>query len=199
MPNVRAVDAPGAALEQRDCGSFRDPSGFVFLDGGVVYRQVNHCYQSHYDHLTSSGLAATLIERGLLIRHEELPSHRVGFDGYKLLRADAVPFVSYPYEWSFSQLRAAAMLTLRVQTAALKHGMSLKDASAYNVQFVDGKPVFIDTLSFELYEEGRPWVAYRQFCQHFLAPLALMAYSDVRLSQLFRVFLDGVPLDLCAQ
>jgi hypothetical protein len=74
--------------------------------------------------------------------------------------------------------------------------MTLKDASAYNVQFHEGRPTLIDTLSFEEYREGSPWVGYRQFCQHFLAPLALMAYRDVRLARLLRVHLDGVPLDL---
>jgi hypothetical protein len=76
--------------------------------------------------------------------------------------------------------------------------MSLKDCSAYNVQFSGGAPVFIDTLSFERYKEGQPWTAYRQFCQHFLAPLVLMSYKDVRLSQLFRVYIDGVPLDMAS-
>ncbi len=87
---------------------------------------------------------------------------------------------------------------MRIQKRALKCGMSLKDASAYNVQFVGGKPVFIDTLSFEMHLDGRPWVAYRQFCQHFLAPLVLCATTDIRLSQLLRVFVDGIPLDLAA-
>jgi hypothetical protein len=185
-----------AELEQRNPGSFRDPSGFIFTADGALYRQVNRCYCADYDHLVSSGLAATLMDRGLLIRHEEVPRPTPAADGYKWLRPEQVPFISYPYEWSFSQLRDAALLTLRVQSAALKHGMSLKDASAYNVQFLRGKPILIDTLSFERYAEGRPWEAYRQFCQHFLAPLALMAYRDVRLGQLFRVFIDGVPLDL---
>jgi len=76
--------------------------------------------------------------------------------------------------------------------------MSLKDSSAYNVQFLGARPVLIDTLSFEQYHEGRPWVAYRQFCQHFLAPLALMAHRDVRLGQLLRVHIDGIPLDLAS-
>jgi len=75
----------------------------------------------------------------------------------------------------------------------------LKDASAYNIQFHSGRPILIDTLSFELYQEGLPWVAYRQFCQHFLAPLALMAQRDVRLSQLLRVYIDGLPLDLASK
>jgi hypothetical protein len=87
---------------------------------------------------------------------------------------------------------------LAVQKAALDHAMSLKDCSAYNIQFLRGRPIFIDTLSFEIYREGSPWVAYRQFCQHFLAPLALMSQVDVRLGQLLRVHLDGLPLDLAS-
>jgi ribosomal protein L11 methylase PrmA len=111
-----------------------------------------------------------------------------------------LPFISHPYEWCFSQLRDAALLTLHIQLVALEHGMTLKDASAYNVQFRGSSaPVFIDTLSFERYREGQPWVAYRQFCQHFLAPLALIAYRDARLGRLFSVFIDGIPLDLATK
>ena len=76
--------------------------------------------------------------------------------------------------------------------------MSLKDSSAYNIQFVNGKPVLIDTLSFEKYKEGQPWIAYKQFCQHFLAPLALMSYKDIRLNQLSKIFIDGIPVDLAS-
>ena len=83
---------------------------------------------------------------------------------------------------------------LEVQKTALGFGMSLKDCSAYNVQFKAGKPVFIDTLSFEHYVEGDPWVAFRQFCQHYLAPLVLMSFKDIRLNQLFRIYIDGIPL-----
>jgi ribosomal protein L11 methylase PrmA len=180
-------------------GSFRDPSGFVSIRDGVVYRHVNECYRLHYEHFTRSGLAEDLMGSGLLIPSEEIPTASTGQAPYKVLRTERIPFISYPYEWSFSQLRDAALLTLRVQKRALKFGMSLKDASAYNVQFYRGRAVFIDTLSFEVYVEGRPWVAYRQFCEHFLAPLALMAAKDIRLSQLFRVFMDGIPLDLASK
>ncbi len=117
----------------------------------------------------------------------------------KIIQPERVPFISYPYEWSFGQLKDAALATLSIQKRALKVDMSLKDASAYNIQFVDGKATLIDTLSFEIYKEGQPWVAYRQFCQHFLAPLALMALTDVRLNQLLRVYIDGVPLDLASE
>ncbi|HLA08217.1 MAG TPA: hypothetical protein VJ022_12270, partial [Anaerolineales bacterium] len=117
---------------------------------------------------------------------------------FKIIQPERVAFISYPYEWSFGQLKDAALATLSIQRRALKAGMSLKDASAYNIQFVRGKAALIDTLSFETYKEGQPWVAYRQFCQHFLAPLALMALNDVRLNQLLRVYIDGVPLDLAS-
>ena len=180
-------------------GSFRDPSGFVFWKDGILYRQVNSGYREHYDLLTASGLAAELQAEGMLVGHEECSLDLAPAAGaYRLIRPDPVSFVSYPYEWCFSQLKDAALLTLAIQKKAMARGMSLKDASAYNVQFFHGRPVLIDTLSFEKYPEERPWVAYRQFCQHFLAPLALMACRDVRLSQLSRLHLDGVPLDLAA-
>ena len=179
-------------------GSFRDPSGFLFVRDGVVLRQVNSVYRKSYDLLMSSGFYDAAVERGLLISHEEIDAGSAAGTAYKILRPVQLDFVSYPYEWSFSQLRDAAILTIELQKLAIDHGMSLRDASAYNVQFHSGRAIFIDTLSFEAYEEGRPWVAYQQFCKHFLAPLALMAYCHVELRRLLRVNIDGVPLDLAA-
>ncbi len=180
--------------------SFRDPSGFLFTRGGVLYRQVNQAYADDYTRLMESGLYEKLVKAGLLIPHTESDTQPADEKrSFKVLCPERVPFISYPYEWSFGQLKDAALATLSIQKRALKLGMSLKDASAYNIQFHRGKPTLIDTLSFETYKEGEPWVAYRQFCQHFLAPLALMAYRDVRLNQLLRVYIDGVPLDLASQ
>ena len=184
--------------------SFRDPSGFLFSRSGVLYRQVNRAYEQAYARLMDSGLYEKLVKAGLLIPHVEVDqAHPELAHGtaeseacYKIIQPERVPFISYPYEWSFGQLKAAALATLAIQKRALRADMSLKDASAYNIQFVRGKAMLIDTLSFEPYHEGLPWVAYRQFCQHFLAPLALMAWKDVRLSQLLRVYIDGLPLDL---
>jgi len=180
--------------------SFRDPSGFLFSRGRVLYRQVNHAYELEYARLMESGLYERLIKVGLLIPHVEADQPPAESEAaYKIIQPERVPFISYPYEWSFGQLKDAALVTLSIQKRALKLGMSLKDASAYNIQFVRGKATLIDTLSFENYKEGEPWVAYRQFCQHFLAPLALMALKDVRLNQLLRVYIDGVPLDLASE
>jgi len=179
--------------------SFRDPSGFVFSQNNHIYRQINTSYTKNYDHLVSSGLYQELVDAKLLIPHTESDIDCFGTDiAYKVIQPEPIAFISYPYEWCFSQLKNAALATLEIQRIALNHGMSLKDCSAYNIQFRDGKPVFIDTLSFELYKKGAPWVAYKQFCQHFLAPLALMSYKDIRLNQLLRIYLDGIPLDLAS-
>lgn len=179
--------------------SFRDPAGFLFYRAGALYRQVNQSAAPDYNALMNSGLYRNLTSTGLLISHEEVAiSPYLPNTAYKILRPQRVPFISYPYEWCFSQLQDAALTTLRIQQQALKKGLSLKDANAYNIQFLNGKPILIDTLSFEVWQ-GQPWAAYRQFCQHFLSPLALMAYTDVRLNQLLRIYVDGVPLDLAAR
>jgi len=186
-------------IGKRITGSFRDPSGFVFSCEGSILRQVNLSYKEHYDLLMNSGLYTSLVDSELLISHEELSNeYRQSDDAYVVIRPDTIPFVSYPYEWCFSQLKSAAQHTLEVQKRALSFGMSLKDCSGCNIQFKAGKPVFIDPLSFERYVEGEPWVAFRQFCQHYLAPLALMSFRDVRLNQLFRIHMDGIPLDLAS-
>jgi hypothetical protein len=181
----------------RDRGSFRDPSGFVFFHDGTAYRQVNASCADAFSGLMHSGLYDELVKAGLLVGHEEValrlpeapPAHAV-------LRPEQIPFISYPYEWCFSQLKAAAVLTLDIQRRALARGLVLRDASAYNVQFTGSRPVFIDTLSFGRYVEGKPWAAYRQFCQHFLGPLAMMAMVEPSLGELARTHIDGVPLPL---
>ncbi|MDT8398537.1 MAG: hypothetical protein RQ899_07980 [Pseudomonadales bacterium] len=179
--------------------SFRDPAGYLFESGGRLYRKINVSYLEHYRQLMQSGLYARLVDEGLLVPHVEAPHVETAAPtdpAGLIIEPERIPYISYPFEWCFSQLQDAALCTIRIQQIALEFGMVLKDASAYNVQFHQGRAVFIDTLSFETYRQGRPWVAYRQFCQHFLAPLALMAHRDIRLAQLFRVYLDGLPLDL---
>lgn len=181
-------------------GSFRDPSGFLFVEEGDIFRQVNQKYAENYNALMSSGLYQELVEKRLIIPHKEVPEKELrSKDGYKIIQPEKVGFISYPYEWSFSQTKDAALTTLEIQKIALKYKISLKDSSAYNIQFFNGKPVLIDTLSFEKYKEGTPWIAYRQFCQHFLSPLVLMAYTDIRLNQLMRIYIDGLPIDLVAK
>jgi 2-polyprenyl-3-methyl-5-hydroxy-6-metoxy-1,4-benzoquinol methylase len=142
----------------------------------------------------NSGLYKSLTRKKLLISHREVSTNKIS----TIIQPKKIPFISYPYEWCFSAFKDAAILTLEIQKKAMHHGMVLKDASSYNIQFLDGKPILIDSLSFETYEEGAPWVAYRQYCQHFLAPLSLMNNRDIRLNKLLTIYLDGIPLDLAS-
>ena len=191
----------------REPSSFRDRDAFVYYSDGAVYRWLNMSYKPHYEMFVGSGLYEELLGKGYLIEHHEVAageeSRTAHMDGsscsYKLLKPERLRFISYPYEWCFSQLKDAALLTLDIQLLSLVKGMSLKDASAYNVQFKGCRPVFIDSSSFEIYEDGKPWVAYGQFCRHFLVPLLLMKHKDMRLVHLTKSFIDGIPLDLAVK
>lgn len=180
---------------EKIAASFRDPSGYVYAGNGKIIRAVNECYAPHYTRMRDSGFLDAVWERGWMVRFAEEGTPSLP-GAWKTLDTEAVPFVSFPYEWSFSQLKAAALLTLDIQAEALEHDLVLKDASAYNVQFIGARPVFIDILSLETYKEGTPWVAYAQFCRHFLAPLLLMAKVDINGGLLLRNFIDGLPLDM---
>lgn len=186
-------------MAERLGASFRDPSGFVFLRNGEVFRHVSPSYLETFRSLESSGFLAGLVQAGLLIPFEERKPEELSPDVGTILQAEKIAYITYPYEWSFGQLKDAAIATLEVQRRALESGFSLKDATAYNIQYHHGNPTFIDLLSFEPYQEGEPWIAYRQFCRHFLAPLALMAYVDPRLNSLLRANIDGIPLDLATR
>ena len=185
----------------RSKASFRDPAGFIFVRDGQLFRQINLCAEADYECLIQSGLYDRLCVEGKLVPHEEkaiAPESDRGV--YKVIKPERIPFISYPYEWTFPQLKNAALLTLEIQQTALEYGMSLKDTSAYNIQFIGSRPIFIDTLSFEKYKKGSPWIAYRQFCQHFLAPLALAGLNDLRYLGFLRENIDGFALDfVCRQ
>ena len=184
----------------RDPGSFRDPGGFIYRRDGVLYRQIGPSAIADWEAFLAGGLADRLISSGRLVGHEIVPLELAATpDARAVIRPDPIEFISYPFEWTFSQLKDAALLTLDIQLDAMRAGQTLRDASAYNVQFRGGRPTFIDSLSFEPYEVGRPWIAYRQFCEQFLAPLALMATRDVRLGRLLRADPDGVPLDMTSR
>ena len=177
--------------------SFRDPSGFIFYHEGICYRQINLIYKENYDYFLESGLYKKLTNQELLIPHKTADIPHLSFpNGYLTIQPEVIPFVSYPYEWCFSQFKNAALVTLDILKHALDHNMILKDANAYNIQFRNGQPLLIDTLSFEKYQEGETWAGYKQFCENFLGPLALMSYKDIRLGRMLREYIDGIPLNL---
>jgi len=175
--------------------SYRDPSGFIFLHNGQHYRQVNNFFKNDFDLFINSGCYDSLVKDGSLIPHKEINENLTGSpDHYKTLLPESVQFISYPYEWSFDMLKDAALLTLQLVKESVKFGLILKDATPYNIQWHNGKLVFIDTLSFAKYNEQEPWIAYRQFCECFLSPLLLMHYSKNQLHQLQLAYPEGIPL-----
>lgn len=185
-------------MMRRNPSSFRDPAGQVYEMDGHIIRTIDISYAEDWKHIKKSGFLDKAVSAGLMpgIKEIPVPIEIARPETCTALEVEHVPFISYPYEWSFPQLKAAALLTLKLQMLALEHGCILKDASAYNIQFLGWRPVFIDILSFERWDGKKPWDAYRQFCQQFLAPLALESWLDLRCGLFSRQWIDGVPLDL---
>lgn len=174
----------------------------MFEKDGVLYRQVNQVFKEDFDHFISSGCYDHLVKNQWLIPHEEInenfsgTANPIAIGWYKTLKPQKIPFLSYSYEWCFDMLKDAALLTLKLVKECIPFGVMLKDASAYNLQWLDGKPIFIDTLSFEKYDPSRPWIAYRQFCENFLSPLLLMKYTAQPLQPLLLAWPEGIPLSI---
>ena len=184
----------------RHPASFRDPSGFVFKADNKIYRHVTKLYTDDYDHLLSSGLMDELISKNYLLPHGEVKENMTGDkEWYITLLPEQVSFISYPYEWCFEQLKDAALLTLGIVKKSIEKGMILKDATPLNIQFHNSKPVLIDTLSFQKYDESVPWIAYRQFCETFLFPLWLSHYHKLNFQNLLNVYPDGIPASYVAK
>lgn len=184
----------------RHPASFKDPAGFVFEAEGKFYRQVNQYYASQYRQLMDSGLYAQLVKNGMLVSHEEVNTNFTQDPSwYTTILPETVNYISYPYEWCFAQLKDAALLTLKILRQSLEFGMILKDATPFNIQFHKGRPIFIDTLSFDIYNPQQPWIAYRQFCQSFLFPLYLEHYFKADIQKILSTYINGIPNDVIAK
>lgn len=181
--------------ETVDPGSFRDPGGQVFQLDNRVYRTVNPPAVDDFDYVQSTGLMETLVGRGLVLDARQVELKELGAKAEGacyVLEHPKLPFISYPYEWSFSGLKAAALCHIDVHLSALEHGVTLSDATAYNIQFIGARPVFIDRLSFVRYRDGEMWAGHRQFTEQFLNPLLLRALLGVSHNAWYRGSLEGI-------
>ncbi|HJU81164.1 MAG TPA: methyltransferase [Acidimicrobiia bacterium] len=181
------MDNPDSGDARFDSGSFRDPASRVRWRGDQVERV-----------LTAQGLSdwTALSESGLLeAEHKRLIPTESDIDD-ALLRHERIPIWTYPYEWSFGMLKAAALLQLELIESALDRGLTLKDATPYNIQFRGVEPVFVDIGSFRRYEQGEPWLAYGQFCRLFLYPLMVQAHAGIPFRPLLRGSLDGIDPEI---
>lgn len=177
--------------------SYKDPSGFVFTQNNQVFRAIHSCYLEDYECLMNSGLYTELVGEKIFIEHSEMNDFPTFDEVKKIILPIQIPTISYAYEWSFSMLKEAALCTLRVAKIALKYNMCLKDAPTQNIQFLNNRATLIDSLSFEKYVEGNSWIAYKQFCESFLAPLTLMSYNHSSLNKLLIAYPNGIPIDVC--
>ena len=168
-------------MAQKDKGSFRDPSGHVFTHQGRILRSVTKHGAEKYEAVRDAGLLDALYDKGFIVKTTELSAAEnkklniADGDSEYLLEHEKIPYISYPYEWSFEQLKTAALHHLEMQLFCFDKGFILSDATAYNIQFIGARPVFIDILSLRPYKQGEFWQGYQQFCMQFLYPLILQA------------------------
>lgn len=189
---------------QRVPGSFRDPAGCVYEGDNRIFRTVNECFIQEFDRVRASGLLEQLAERqyvlpAKLINPDREVLQSTGRETTYVLEIPKLPFISYPYEWTFSALKSAALLHLDIHLTALSQGITLSDASAYNIQFQGAKPIFIDHLSFRPYKKGEVWAGHRQFCEQFLNPLLLQAYWGVSYNAWYRGTQEGIGVNELAR
>jgi ribosomal protein L11 methylase PrmA len=193
-----------SAVLNYESGSYRDRDGRVFVDSeGGICRALSARALAEWNVVRQTRFfaAATATQRVVstetlpdtsLISDDESTDHWAG-----VLRHAVVPFVSYPFEWSFGMLQDAALLHLELLEQALGEDITLKDGTAYNVQWYGSRPVFIDVPSFERHIPGQPWAGYRQFCQTFLYPLLLNAYKNIPFQPWLRGCLEGITPQQC--
>jgi hypothetical protein len=174
-------------VHRADPGSFRDPASHIVFDGDRVIRLLDERGLDGWQALSTTTFFERAHAEGRLIGATQLEPATVEAAG--ALEHPRIPFVSYPYEWTFSMLRDAALLQLDLLAEALAEGITIKDATPYNIQFLAGRPIFIDIGSFEAYEPGEPWIGYRQFTRQFLFPLMLRSFLGVP----FQPWMRGNP------
>ncbi|MCB0344978.1 MAG: hypothetical protein KDD66_07665 [Bdellovibrionales bacterium] len=187
---------------QHESGSFRDRSNRVVYHNGEVYRMLDSDALASWRDISATEFFERALKRGDIVATAETDQLAAESSARKwagALKHERIPFVSYPYEWCFGMLKDAALLHLDLLLEALEEGLMIKDSSAYNIQWRGTKPVFIDTPSFEKWNSGEPWIAYRQFCEMFLFPLMLASYKGVPFNTYLRGDIDGIPVEVCSR
>ncbi len=179
--------------------SFKDPVARVVKKDGTYFRYIFQDYQKEYDCLMQSGLYLKLVQNGLLIPHKEVEIDTNDCKIHKQLYPEQIEFQSYPFEWSFTQWRNVLISYIKINQIALEYGMILKDATPYNFYLKCGKPIMFDTSSFIFFKEGNTWLAYQQFCETMLAPLALMHYNGSKWAKLTQGSIHGMQLNFTSK
>ena len=191
-PTRQGTNPPSASPDTRvttpDPGSFRDPASHIVHDGERVLRLLDARGLEGWRALSSSRLFADATSHGKLIASKEVEPP-LGYAG--AIEHPRLDFISYPYEWTFGMLKDAALLQLELLSEALPEGLTIKDATPFNIQFQQGRPLFIDIGSFEPYRDGEAWIGYRQFTRQFLFPLMMRAWASLPFQPWLRGDMEG--------
>ena len=178
-------------------GSFRDPAGKIYYKNNRIFRRLSTLGIDRYLALNENSIISKSIKEGFLIDTKETHNeegHNINKEEL-ILEHEKIEYISYPYEWSFSQLKDAAIFHLDFHLFLLKNDATLIDASAYNIQFIGSKLKFIDVLSIKKYEEGEYWKGHKQFCENFLNPLILKSKKGIKFNNWFKGNLEGIQTD----
>ncbi len=187
----------------RDSGSFRDPSGYVFSNGREIFRTVNEISYEEFKKVFETGAIQEMVRRNIMICCEAVDPALVDLAMFRgargehprmVLKHPKIPFVSYPYEWTFEQMKDAALAHLELQIGCLEYGVTLSDATPFNMQFFEGSFKHIDVLSLRPYIEDEVWAGYNQFCRLFLSPLLIEAWTGISFQPILRGRIDGLDL-----
>ena len=176
-------------------GSFRDPAGKIFYLRDKVYRKINKEGLNRLKYVIENDIISKSVDKKFLIKTKECEknNHEINISSDELVfEHERVPYISYPYEWSFSQLKTAAIHHIDFHLFLLEMNATLIDASAYNIQFIGFKPIFIDLLSIKQYEQGEYWKGHKQFCENFLNPLLLKSKKGINFNNWFKGNLEGI-------
>ena len=189
--------------------SFRDPDGFVIESSNRIFRRVHAHGADAFRLLLDSPGLAPFRDAGRLVATTRSSNEEVqdvlgnlplGLGEGEWWSHPRVFFPTYPWEWTSGMLWAAASLTLDLAEAALADGLILKDASAENVLFENGLPLFVDALSFRPLRSGASiWRAQAQFEQQFLIPLVLSRTTGMGVHRWYYAYPKGVPPEEAAR
>lgn len=190
------------SLKYQNPGSYRDPYGSVFEVNGRVFRGIKEEKAFLFSKFLESDFYKSNSNKKIVetktISIDDIVEAGLPMDitnNFTLwVEHKPVDLITYPYEWSFEYLKKAAIFYLELHIDALNNNFQLKDSSAYNIQYIGSTPIFIDVLSFEPYNEGDRWIGYKQFCEQFLAPLALTSYRGINFNPMMRGSPDGLSI-----
>ncbi len=180
---------------KKNSGSFRDPAGEVYHYNDRIIRIIKQKGKSRYEYIKKNNLIKESVEKNFLIESKEIENKFDNFSSGEncyFIEHEKIDYISYPYEWSFFQLKAAALHHLNYQIFLLEKNAVLIDATAYNIQFKNNKPIFIDLLSLDKYNEGDYWIGYNQFLQEYLNPLLMQSLKGITFNNWYKGNLNGI-------